>query len=195
MAERWRTTDAEATYNFALVVLKNIFGKAEKWGYLAKGANPAADVEFMDVNNQKERAPTEDEVERVRAESPAWLSRIIRFSFLTGGRSEECRSLVWSNVKFDAGYLTFMHTKSKKNRDYPLGATLRDFLESLDRDGARPFLRDGAPITSSMIGRAFQDARHRAGLDGVSRLEGRVGDRDGSGRDAAASTDGPRRVG
>ena len=169
MAERWRQTDKEATYNNTLNVLKHMFKKAEAWGFLTKGTNPADGVGLKKVNNQKETAPNMEDVEAIMAECPDWLAPVVMFSFLTGARSGECRSLTWEYVNFERGHLTFMNTKNDTNRQYQIGDKLLAFLESLKGDhpfggGVRVFLWNGEAISDGMLQRYFKIATAKAGL-------------------------------
>lgn len=96
--------------------------------------------------------------------------RITRFAFLTGCRASEAFHLVWANVDFSRGYVTFPETKNQDSRSLWLSPALIELFESMETGEPDEFVfvkEDGNPYTEAP--RSF-----RAAVDKLELNKGRT---------------------
>src|SRR5262249_58917894 len=112
-------------------------------------------IERREVHNERVKHLNTDEMQRLMSALPDWLQPIVVFARFTGARQGEIFKLVWKDVDFKKGIITFRDTKNGSTGTVRMNATTRALLESLPR-----------PINSSVpvfrVDR--QQARYRFGL-------------------------------
>lgn len=85
-------------------------------------------------NNRRVRVISHEEEAAIMGELElsdlhAW--RITRFAFLTGCRASEAFHLVWANVDFSSGHITFHETKNRDPRRIPITPPLLELFSTM----------------------------------------------------------------
>lgn len=165
MAARRRDVGASSA-NASVTILKHLFSKAEEWGYLAEGANPARKLKRAEVKARDRYLQVGEEKTLLDA-CADWLRPIVLTALHTGGRRGEVIGLEWADLDFNAGTVCFRDTKNTDTRKVPMGDELRGALRALPNrlKGGRVFLRGEEPVNKSVLREGFEAARHTAGLD------------------------------
>jgi len=187
LADR-RQAVGPSTANSSVMVLKHMLKKAEEWGYLAEGTNPARRLKREKVRPRERHASREEADALVAAchENLAWLRPIVLTALHTGGRRGEILGLTWADINFEAGTLTYRDTKNGDARTVPLGRILAAELRALPNRlrpgrvyqckerGAEK--KNWRPITNEMLRGGFHAACRRASVaepcgcvDGLSK--------------------------
>ena len=122
---------AAATVYKELQVIKRLFRKAGEWGRLQ--TNPAAIVKKPRVNNNRVRFLESDEMDRLMKAVPDWLLPYVIFARFTGARRGEMLRIIWTDVDFKRGLLTFRDTKTGEDATVAINGTVRRLLESPPR--------------------------------------------------------------
>ncbi len=171
---------APATVARETQVMKRLFNKAVEWKRLRE--SPAAFVSLPRFKNQRIRFLEHEELERLFEHLPGWLRMIATFARFTGARLGEILNLIWNDVDFKHGMLTYRDTKNGESVTVPMNETTRALLSSLpvpiDR-GQRVFQNDSRAEFRGRVRRAwtkacskakitdfhFHDLRHQAATD------------------------------
>jgi len=123
-----------------------------------------------------------DETERLLAACLPWLRPIVQTSLLSGMRLGEVLGLRWQDVDFKQDVLhvrgqldrkrTFVPTKGKQHRQVPLLPALRVILSTQPTRFQQGYVfttQVSTPFIHSLVNRAFDKARTKAGLSEVPR--------------------------
>jgi integrase len=148
-----------STFNKELWTLRNICKSAVAWGYMK--ANPTDGVTRVKESKGRVRYLTADERAALLTNANETLRLYILAALHTGGRRGELVRLLWKDVDFRAGTLTFRDTKNGDSRAVPLTATLRQTLQKLTIDVEASVLPQRAPL---VLTRAFTRLVARLGL-------------------------------
>jgi integrase len=136
-------------------------------------ANPTKEVPQAEVNNQRDRYLSEEELKRLSkavkdSENPM-LAPIISMLLLTGARKSEVLKARWEDVDLERKRWRIPHTKSGKPRTVPLSDNAVEVLRNVPKvEGSAyvfPNPDTGKPFNS--IYRSWNTARKRAGLEEV----------------------------
>ena len=169
MAER-RKDVSTSTANASLAILKHMFWKAEEWGYLAEGANPARKLKREKVRNVRDRYLRVEEGINEMADlmtaCDEWLKPIYLTALCTGARRSEVLGLTVADVHFDTSKIMFLGRKNNNSTSHDMGQMLAGVLRSLPRNlpTASLFLRDGKRVTKGTLRSGFESAVKKAGL-------------------------------
>ena len=181
-----RAQVSERTVNIELTCLKQIFSKAEEWGFCTK--NPATHIKKFTEPRKQPRFLSRDEVIRLTEAASPWLRPFIIIAAETGMRYSEILHLRFDSIDLERNVIMVRNdagfkVKNRKDREIPLSQVLAKMLEWFmcywisqphmeirerspqqktwlfcDKEGNR---------TASMR-KAFQAAVRRAGLPGVT---------------------------
>lgn len=175
---RWHAGLASkpARANRALALLRAMLNRAETWGALAEGTNPAARVEKF-RERMRERYLTADELERLGATLNDFASRgacppsaiaLLRLLLLTGMRLGEGLTLKWNHVDLEAKVIRLPQSKTGP-KAVPLPTPALALLARLRPERAEGFVfpgaREGHPLQG--IQKMWQRIRRAANLTGV----------------------------
>lgn len=163
--------------NRVLGLLKAMFGRAEVWGLIPRGGNPAMSVRpFRERKRQRFLSPEElkrlaraiDDSEHERLISPQ-VAGAFRLLIATGARSNEIRTLRWSDIDWDRRLLVIREHKTDVNgiKTIPLNTTALDILSEIPpADGNLHVIagqKPGEPVVN--IQKPWRRLRSRAGLE------------------------------
>jgi len=140
---------------------------------------------MLKENNQRLRYLNDDEIQRLLAECPDYLYRIVMCALHTGMRRGEILSLKWDQVR--NGFVYLRETKTKESRQIPINEQLSSVLKAIRRkkrprsdnvftyDGTRvPYLKNEYKPTKQARGvnrrvgnikKSFKAALKRAGIE------------------------------
>ena len=123
---------APSTVVKELQMLGALFRTAVDNGVLFR--SPAARVKLPTVHNQRNRVLTPDEfgrlVRAVGAKSDKALQRM-RMAYFTGGRWGEIDRVLWQDVDYQTGFITWRDTKTGMTNQSAITPQVRAILESL----------------------------------------------------------------
>jgi integrase len=113
--------------------LRHIFSKAVEWE-LAEG-NPFERGKSLHLkeNNRRLRFLSEEEIQRLLAECPKHLRRIVDCALNTGMRKGEILSLKWSQVR--NGFIYLQKTKTNEPREIPISDDLAELFREIRAEG------------------------------------------------------------
>jgi integrase len=165
------------------IVLHSVMEYAanDRRGYIPK--NPCASLERGErprKEDSKARALTEPEANRIFSASPRWFRPILMTGLYSGLRAGEILGLRWDDIAFEENILHVRHqllkgsyqpTKGRDTRDVPLLPPLRKILYALPTRFVGAHLFNGANGVKVQYGplqKAFQEARDKAGVAGVT---------------------------
>lgn len=124
----------KATIKHQLVLLKRLFGLAQRWGMYA-GENPMNRVEVPKLDNGRTEFMQDGEVSRLLQTLEAWPCRtsaaFVKFTLLTGMRRGELFKLTWDDVDFERGMVTLREPKGGKTQTIPISPPALEVLKSL----------------------------------------------------------------
>jgi integrase len=112
-------------------VIKRLFKKAVALRKIQE--SPALTIERPEVHNERVKHLTPDEMKALMSALPDWLQPIVIFARFTGARQGEIFKLIWKDVDFKKGLITFRDTKNGSTGTVRMNATTRTLLESLPR--------------------------------------------------------------
>jgi len=165
IAARLEDGIAKATINRQSATLSKLFSWSIERGY-HPGPNPMRRIKKFRESPGRIRYLTGDEASRLTLAAAHHLKAIVVAAHHTGGRLNEILCLLWGDIDFDGGLVTFRRetTKSRKERQVPLTPELAATLRRL-RPGAadtRVFDYNGRDLTS--VRTAYLRACRKAGL-------------------------------
>lgn len=165
--------------NRALGLLKAMYGRAEVWGLVEPGINPARSVRpfrerkrqrFLSLPELQRLAQALDEAEAV-GEISEPVALAYRLLVLTGARLNEIRTLRWEQIDWTLRLIVLRDHKADAGgaKGIPLNSGALSLLTEAERDPDNPYviagLVPGAPIAD--LQRPWRRVRQRAGLDDV----------------------------
>ena len=141
-ASRRRTVNknAESTINRHLATIKNMFTKAQDWGYISSGQNEIVHkVKMAKEQNVRLRFLSRDEIPvfLTACEKQEHLFDIVQYGLNTGCRQSEILGLTWENVDLVHGFITLNITKPSERRDIPINDTLKPILQKRKDDNKK----------------------------------------------------------
>ncbi len=161
---------AAGTVDRMVILFRFMMNLAIKWELITKDQNPAAQFEFFNEPNARERYLTQEEVQRLMTEldqsSNLDLRHIITALLITGCRKREILDAKWANVSLERNIWTFPITKQGRPHNLPITDDCRRFLMALPSRGQSIYLfpssRTGLPYRS--IFQSWDRVRKNAGM-------------------------------
>jgi len=159
---------SKATINFELNILKSIFNRAKEFG-LFSGELPKIE-KFKNADNQRMRALTEEEAQRLIDACPEWFKPVVIFALNTGFRASEIFSLKWEDIDLQKRviYIKPAYSKTKKHRQFPMNEVVYNLLKNMKKRSEYVFVNShGEPYNAKEGGyrRVFQTACKKAGIE------------------------------
>ena len=145
-----------------------MFRCAVRRGYA--GHNPVEKVERAPEQEKVPRPYTDDELACLISELPDWALDVAVVAVDTGMRKSELQHLLWDHVSFESALIQVVGTKSKKAREIPMTARVREILERLNAEN-----RSGSVVSLHVFGpsadilKQMQKAGWRAGVEGANQ--------------------------
>lgn len=156
-------------------LMSSVFTKAAKeWGLMR--ASPLANVRKPPPGRARERLPTPDEIDRLRAKAgdlSTYTGRALHaflFSCETAMRAGEVCGLRWEHIDLERGVAHLPMTKNGTSRNVPLSSTARAMLKNLE-DRPKVFAMTPSQLDANwrqlkkkakVVGLTFHDSRHAA---------------------------------
>ena len=161
---------AAVTCNSAVIMVRYIFNLAKKWDIKGTDTNPAAGFTLFEVNNQRERYLTYDEVhllkEAINESENLQLKYIVVLLLLTGCRKRELLDAKWEHFDIERRIWRIPTSKSGKLRHVPLSDVVISVLEKVPRFEGCPYVlpnpQTHKPFNTIYI--SWNTARTRAGM-------------------------------
>jgi integrase len=164
---------ALATANKMPILFKIFFNLARRMKVQGSATNPAQSLKLFQLNNNRERHLSAEEVQRLRRvleECPyAQMRVIVPLLLMLGCRKRELLEARWEHVDLERRVWHIPMSKSGRARNVPLSSSAVEVLRSLERWEGCPYVVPN-PATLRPWGNLHHqwDAiRKRAGLDGV----------------------------
>ncbi|WP_421880230.1 site-specific integrase [Pacificispira sp.] len=147
------------------------------WGLIPRGGNPAISVRpFRERKRQRCLSPEElkrlaraiDDSKQERLISPQ-VAGAFRLLIVTGARSNEIRTLRWSDIDWDRRLLVIRENKTDVNgiKTIPLNTTALDILSEIPPTDGNPHViaghNPGKPVVN--LQKPWRRLRSRAGLE------------------------------
>ena len=161
---------APGTCDRMLILARHIFNCAIKWKTAGVKANPAKEVDLLNVDNKRERFLSEEEVRRlysavVVSDNPM-LKYIVPMLLLTGARKREVLDARWEDFDVDKRLWRIPFTKSGRPRTVPMSDGVMSVLDTVPRIAGSPcvFPNPDTKKPYVAIHYAWDTARKRAGL-------------------------------
>src|SRR5208337_4586637 len=172
-----------------MACLHHMMNKAAKWDLCESNPFDKGDTLLVKEDNKLLRFLSEDEIQRLLAECPKHLKRIVLCALYTGMRRGEILSLQWDQIKNGFIYLT--KTKTNESRQIPVNDSLDKMFAGMRKEqpvgcrmvftfakgehtlaGAEPVReRKGpAPLPQELnsVKTAYSSALKRAGIEGAT---------------------------
>ena len=173
-----RMSNSRYEANRMLAALSKMFNLAELWGLRPDGSNPCRHIKRY-AETKRDRFLDDDELTRlgdalttIETEEPHLRPAItvIRMLAFTGCRCSEVLNLQWGYIDFGQGVIRLPDAKAGA-RTVPLAAAALAVLASLPAGPpeARVWIDvvTGQPLTYWQLGKVWQKARKRAGLEEI----------------------------
>lgn len=157
--ERLSAGNSKISVNRYRALLHKMFNVAIEEGYIEE--NPVTKVNrYSELENIRNRVLTEDEEQRLIAESSSRLESILKVALNTGMRLGEILKLMWKNVDLEKREIRVVEAKSGRSRKMPINSTLHgELIELKSQDGT-----DNRVFPFKSIRTAFTNACERAGI-------------------------------
>lgn len=156
---------SKATVNREVVMMKHMFKKAMKWGYVRQ--NPVQDVKLL-TETPRMRYVNADEWQRLLSVSTAESRDIFIFAANTGMRAGEIFNLKWVDIDWQQRQIAIPITKNNTPRIVPLNQVVYKLLVKRHQYITSGFVfpgKDGNQRTT--IKTAFKAACRRAGISNI----------------------------
>jgi len=121
----------ESTVNREMACLHHVFAKAVEWEMIEQNPFDRGKSLRLKENNKRLRYLSEEEIQRLLAECPKYLRRIVECGIHTGMRKSEILRLRWDQIKNGCIYLEAEDTKTKEPRQVPINDHLRALLKEI----------------------------------------------------------------
>lgn len=132
--------------------IKTIFRKAFLTGRIQR--DPTALWKLSPADPPPRALMTDEQFDAILSIAPPWFQPVLRILEATGQRPSGVARLKWSDVEFDNGVAFFTSRKGGRNREkrnaFPLNE-VRSIFESIPKLGEFVFLKNGLPISGSLI--------------------------------------------
>ena len=161
---------AAVTCNNAVIMMRYMFNSAKKWEVHGADANPAKGIALFEVNNQRERYLTKEEVTRLKEaiylSGNTQLKYIVSLLLFTGCRKRELLDAKWEHFDLDRRSWRIPTSKSGKSRYVPISDTMLTILFQIPRFESCPYLLPNPKTLKpfNTVYFAWNLARTRAGL-------------------------------
>src|SRR5580704_2587 len=165
---------SNVTVNRDVEVLRSMFGKAVRWGFIGK--NPASEVEDYDEDNRRERFLSSDEIRSLLRATKQSASPILRpavyLALQTGMRKSELLGLRWSDVNIEVSKILARETKNGEPRQVPMSRRSTWLLKKLAAKNPlaewvfESERRNGTKAPASQIKTAWRRALRLARIEG-----------------------------
>ncbi len=147
-----------ATCNRDLCRLKNMFRKAEEWGYVE--VNPTAHLKQSPERIKPQSFLTIEEVERLLEACEPRIKPIVEVAANTGMRWGEIAALEWRDVDFERGQLHIRDPKNREDRHVPMnGSVVASLQEHRRQQAAWAGKIISHVFTNPRLGRPWSDIR------------------------------------
>jgi integrase len=164
---------ALATANKMPILFKIFFNLARRMKVQGAATNPAQSLKLFQLNNNRERYLSAEEVQRLRTvleESPyAQMKVIVPLLLMLGCRKRELLEARWEHVDLERRVWHIPMSKSGRARNVPLSSSAIEVFRGLERWEGCPYVVPN-PATLRPWGNLHHQwsaIRKRAGLDGV----------------------------
>ncbi len=164
---------APGTCDRMLILARHVFNCAIKWKTPGVKANPAKEVDLLNVDNKRERFLSEEEVRRlysaVLASENPMLKYIVPMLLLTGARKREVLDARWEDFDVDNRLWRIPFTKSGRPRTVPMSDGVMSVLDTVPRIAGSPYVFPNPDTKKPFvtIHYTWDTARKRAGLRDV----------------------------
>jgi integrase len=130
---------SKTSVNYHLSILSKIFSLAVDADLIE--SNPSFKVKKLKNNNQRERVLSDDEESSLfeALGDNQLVKNIVTIALHTGLRRGEIFNLRWFDVDFHRGLIQVRESKSGKKRFVPMNVTVRELLNSLERNSEYVF--------------------------------------------------------
>jgi integrase len=161
---RKRQTCKPATVNRIMCRLRHMFNRAVDWDLLDQ--SPMKGIRFLKENNARLRYLSRNECDvLVKSCIKPYLRAIVTVALHTGMRSGEIRSLQWSDLDFETGFLTIRDSKTNEKRHVPMDSTVVELFRAYPRTPGSEFIfTNAAGGRFSWLHHGFRRALVRAGI-------------------------------
>lgn len=157
---------SKSAINREMRSLSKMFSIAVDNGWLEQ--NPFFKVKkFREENKQMRVLLPEEEKILLEASEGCYIKPILICALHTGMRSSEIKSLKWSCVNFEEGYIDVLKTKSGRPRQIPLSDALREELSNVKRLSAYVFTNPKTLKPYTNIRDRFTDICENSGIDSI----------------------------
>ena len=127
-----RKLRSDAAINREMSCLRHLLTKAVEWEMMEQNPFRKGKSLLIKENNKRLRFLSEEEIERLLAECPKHLHRIVECAIHTGMRRGEILSLEWDQIRNGQIYLT--ETKTKEPRQIPVNDDLAELFKEIRRE-------------------------------------------------------------
>jgi integrase len=164
--------------NKDLTVIKSMFSRAVRWGYVKE--SPAQGVDIIRRIDGSARYLSQEEAKNLmqtcKASASPRLYEIVVMALHTGMRLGEILHVQWRDIDFSRGVVAVVSreehpTKNRKSRQIPLSQFLSESLRQIPRRLNSPYVfpnDDGTPRRVDTVSRAFTNVVKQAGLDHIT---------------------------
>jgi len=160
--------------NRVRALTSKLFRLCEDWEWRPQNTNPARGIEKA-VEEARDRTLSADELSalgkalsELEGEANPGAILAVRLAALTGLRMSEIQRIRWADLDMRGGYLTLPTTKTGR-RVHTLPSAALALLASADRRGecVIPGANPDKPLDVRVIGRTFEKACQKAGIEGA----------------------------
>jgi integrase len=161
------------TANGSVSMLRYMFNLAKKWDISGADKNPATGISFFEVNNNRERYLTPQEVQHlnvaIQSSENTQLKYIVALLLFTGCRKRELLDAKWEHFNIERRCWYIPTTKNGKPRHVPLSDAVLDVLNQLPRFNRCPYLVPNPQTLKpfNTVYYSWNSARCKAGLSDV----------------------------
>jgi integrase len=122
----------DATVNREMTCLHHVFTKAVEWEMTERSPFDQGKTLLLKENNKRLRYLSKQEIDKLLAESPKHLKRIVKCAIHTGMRRGEILGLKWSQIR--NGFIYLEKTKTNEARQIPINDDLAGLLRKIRRE-------------------------------------------------------------
>jgi len=155
---------SKRTVDIEMAVLRRMFRKAMKWGWIMDDPFQNAEDLFYGKTGKRERALTPDEVRRLIDASIPHFKPILLVGILTGLRKADILTLRWQNINLERARITLAEQKTGRTRVINMGKDLHALFMGLPVKSEWVFPgHNGKPFRD--VRKALDTAIRKAGID------------------------------